>query len=356
MAYTAIDDPSAHFQTLLYTGDGNDDRSLTNDGNSDLKPDFVWIKSRGTTNDHLLFDSSRGIGKYLRSNANDAETDNADTLQAFETDGIEVGTDSRLNTDADTIVAWQWKANGGTRTTNTESGDNPGGGYQANATAGFSIIDYVGTGAAGTKTHGLGAVPHLMIVKNRATDNQDWVVYHHKNTAAPETDYLNLNTSGATADTDGYWNDTAPTSSVFTLKDNTRVNEDGVNIIAYLWTEIQGYSKFGSYTGNNNADGPFVYTGFKPAFVLFKATAGTENWGVFDNKRNTTPGNPRDIYLAPSSNAADSGESDSVDFLSNGFKWRIASGFRNGDGVAFIYMAFAEQPFVTSGGVPCTAS
>ena len=359
MAYTTIDDPSVYFQTTIYTGNGGNDHNITNTGNSNLSPDWIWLKNRGRADSHVVYDTSRsptGTMKLLHPDLDLVEADDgAGTFVSFDSDGFTVGANGfRNNFSDDTYVAWQWKANGGTRTTNTESGNNPAGGFQANTTAGFSIVDYTGTGSAGTMAHGLGAVPHMILFKNRG-EADDWAVYHQGNTSAPETDFLRLNTNGATTDNSNFMNDTAPTSSVFTVGTGDKVNADGETYIAYCFTEKQGYSKFGSYTGNGNADGPFIYTGFKPAWILFKATAGTENWGIFDNRRNTQTGNPRDIYLMPSANNADSSESDSVDFLSNGFKWRISSGFRNADAVNFIYMAFAESPFVSSEGVPTTA-
>ena len=358
MAYTTIDDPSKYFQIATWTGSASTD-TITFGGNSDLQLDLLWSKSRSNSHSHALMDTSRVTsGDYLPLFADTDDEEQAaydSELQSITSDGFTVGTQPHAGADGKTYVGYGWKANGGTRTTNTESGDNPAGGYQANTTAGFSIVDYVGTGAAGTKTHGLGAVPHVMIVKNRATANQDWIVYHHKNTAAPETDYLYLNDTAATADTDGFWNDTAPTSSVFTLKDNTRVNDDGVNIIAYLFTEIQGYSKFGSYTGNGNADGPFVYLGFKPAWLMVKNTTSSRHWQIMDNKRSTS--NVIDDYLQANADGTEATGSSQhkFDFLSNGFKLRGTADNVNDDGDTHIFMAFAEQPFVSSKGVPCTA-
>ena len=357
MAYTTIDDPSAYFQTTLWTGNATDDRSITNTGNSDLQPDFVWIKSRGTTNDHLLFNSTVGVGKYLRANATDEETTIADTLQGFESDGIEIGADSRLNTNTDTVVSWQWKANGGTRSTFTESGSNPAGGRQVNTTAGFSIIDYTGTGGAGTIAHGLGAIPKFWVIKNRSGSGWSWYVYHGANTSAPETDNLYLNNTDATLDDNTRWNDTAPTSTNITLGTNGGVNQDGETLICYAWAEIQGYSKFGGYTGNGNADGPFIYTGFKPAWIMIKRTDAAKNWYIADSKR--SPSNVNKAHLVANSNAAEDTSGDGTDsyfdILSNGFKLRQDFSHLNADGGTFVYIAFAEHPFVSSEGVPCTA-
>ena len=355
MAYTAIDDPSAHFQTLLYTGNGSS-QTMTNDGNSDLQPDFLWIKQRSGTENHYLGNSSLA-NKFLNSDRADTESTNAGGKElTYNSDGFAfAGSDSTWNGSSSTYVAWQWKANGGTRTTNTESGNDPGGGYQANTTAGFSIIDYTGTGSAGTMAHGLGAVPAVMIIKGRDIAG-NWRVYHHKIASDPETDAIKLDETAAVLDSAGFWNDTAPTSSVFSLGDNDNTNEDGNTYIAYLWKEIQGYSKFGSYTGNGNVDGAFVYTGFKPAWVMIKAT-DVDEWRIYDHKR-ANAFNVINVRLKAHSNAAESQDDNECDFLSNGVKIRSSSGGVGSDGQAYIYMAFAEQPFVTSddgGSIPCTA-
>ena len=351
MAYTAIDDPSAYFQTTLYTGNAGA-LTITNGGNSDLQPDLVWLKDRTAANSHRLVDSSRGVQEAIRSNATSAEGTDTGLVTAFNSDGFSHNsTDTAWNGDGDTYVSWQWKANGGTRTTNTESGNDPGGGYQANATAGFSIVDYTGIGATGTMAHGLGAVPDLIIIKNReATDS--WAVYHSANTAAPETDYLFLDTTVATADDATFWNDTAPTSSVFTVTTAHNVNADGETYIAYLWTGIQGYSKFGSYIGNGGTAGPFVYTGFKPAYVMVKLSSAVGQWAIADIERGLAPSGE---FLFADENGATNAASDNFDFLSNGFKPKAHYAAMNTNGATYIYMALAHQPFVTSGGVPCTA-
>jgi len=353
MAYTTIDDPSAHHQTVLYTGNGSANLAITNDGNSDLQPDLVWIKNRDAADSHCLFDSTRGATEVIHSDATTAETTDADTLDSFASDGFQVDADVKVNTNTEAYVAWQWKANGGSRTTNAEVGNNPAGGYQANTTAGFSIVDYTGTGAAGTMAHGLGAAPDLIIIKNRDVADA-WAVYHSANTAAPETDYLVLNENDATADDDAYWNDTAPTSSVFTVNTAHNVNADAETYVAYCFTSIQGYSKFGSYIGNANDDGPFVYTGFKPAWLMFKTTDPRgERWFISDNKRDTF--NSVEKHMRAEYEGSEYSTTTSIDYLSNGFKIREDDNHMNGDGETIIYMAFAESPFVTSGGVPCTA-
>ena len=358
MAYTTIDDPSAHFQTVTYSGNGST-QSITNDGNSDLQPDWLWFKNRNDTQVHQLFDTNRGIANSLRSNGDDVENtdDPNDRLTAINSDGFSLGDDGNPNNGSNTYVCWQWKANGGTTTTNDASATSVGSidsVYQANTTAGFSIVTYTGTGSIGSLAHGLGAVPHVMIVKNRSKSaGESWTVYHHKNTSAPETENLQLNTTNATSDTDAPWNDTAPTSTVFTVKNDDVTNDSGETFVGYFFTEIQGYSKFGSYTGNGNADGPFVYLGFKPAWVMAKRTdSGSSNWMMFDSKRDTF--NVMDSYVVAHDAQAEA-DYPFIDFLSNGFKWRHTSGHANADGGTYIYMAFAEHPFVSSKGVPVTA-
>ena len=351
MAYTTIDDPSKYFQNKIYTGNGNDNRAITNDGNSDFQPDWIWFKNRSTTNSHNVLDSTRGVGKTLEgTNTNSAEGDTSTRLTSFDSDGFTVRTDPSVNGNGNGIVAWQWKANGGTTSSNSDGSITST--VQANTTAGFSIITYTGNGTAGaTVGHGLGAVPSVIINKGRDED-RPWAVYHHKNTSAPETEVLILDTDAATIDNANRWNDTAPTSSVMTIKQSGEVNVSGEKYVSYHFTEIQGYSKFGSYKGNYNADGPFIYTGFKPAFVLVKETDNANDWDLRDSARD--PHNHVDTWLRPNTNDADS-DSDAWDFLSNGFKIRQASNRNNRNNGTMIYMAFAEHPFVSSEGVPTTA-
>ena len=330
MAYTTIDDPSAYFQTKLYTGTGSS-LALTNDGNSDLQPDWVWIKERNGATNQMLTDSVRGATKTLHSQNTDTESTDAQALKSFNSDGFTVGTDGDVNTSSDTYVAWNWKKT---------------------ADAGFDIVSYTGNGSARTISHSLSAVPDMMIVKNR-DEAEEWTVYHAGNTSAPATDYLALNTNGATTDSNTRWNDTAPTSSVFTVGTSDVVNKNTIKYIAYLFAEKQGYSKFGSYAANESVDGTFVYTGFKPAFVILKQSNLARDWHMFDNKRSTF--NAVGRYLRPNvSGAEDSGE-DYLDLLSNGFKLKnTGNRFNDADGT-YIFMAFAESPFVTSTGIPTTA-
>ena len=349
MAYTDIDDPSAYFQTTLYTGNGSNDLSITNSGNSDLQPDWVWIKQRDSR-DHFLFDSVRGVLQYVASNTDAAESTLSDGLKSFNSNGFTIDDGVGINQNNDPHVSWNWKA--GTSFTNDASStgigtiDSTG---SVSDTAGFSIVSYTGTGSNGTIKHGLSTVPKIMIVKERDNAN-NWFVYHYSLGA---TKQLILQETDAEASFTATWNDTEPTSSVFSVGTSNGTNRSGGGLIAYCFAEKKGYSKFGSYTGNGNADGTFVYTGFKPALIIFKnADSGSADWVLYDNKRDGF--NSNNIALYPNASAGDDTGND-PDILSNGFKQRATGSDRNGNGENIIYMAFAENPFVTSTGVPATA-
>ena len=355
MAYTTIDDPSAYFQTTLYTGDGGGTRAVTHGGNSDLNADWVWIKDRGTTSTHYIFDSVRGVQKHLSSASTSQELSDANSLKAFNSDSFTLGTSGNVNGNSRTFVSWNWKA--GTSFTNDASSTGVGSIDSAgsvNDTAGFSICTYTGVSSAGTIKHGLSTVPSMIIWKNRSASN-GWITYHHKNTSAPETDYLELHATNATADLNTIMNDTAPTSSVFSIGTEGAVGGSNTNnFVAYVFSERKGYSKFGSYVGNGNADGPFIYTGFKPAWFIVKRSDGVDDWVIFDSKRNGFNG--ENLFLKSNTAETDtSGAATYVDQLSNGFKPRNSWGSLNTSGGTYIYMAFAENPFVTSTGVPATA-
>jgi hypothetical protein len=347
MAYTTIDDPSAYFHTQLYNGNGSS-QSITNDANAgDFKPDWLWTKSRNDAFDHITRDSSRGVSKRLITHSTAAE-DSASGTTSFDTDGFTLDSTNTVNKSTDNYVAWQWKANGGTTANNT-SGDIGTSVVQANTTAGFSIVLYTGNNTGGsTVGHGLGGVPEWIIAKSRAAD-KPWVVYH---VGMGNTKSIKLNSTDAAATDSSAWTNTTPSSTTFSLG-NGDSNHTGT-MVAYCFRSIQGYSKFGGYTGNGNADGPFVYTGFKPAWLLGKRTDGSGNsWFMFDNKRDTE--NVMDAYLYANENSAETTGTGRVDFLSNGFKWRNTAAAWNGSGNTYIYIAFAEHPFVSSEGVPVTA-
>ena len=353
MAYTTIDDPSAFFQTALYTGNGtaigSGGLTITNDGNSDLKPDWIWHKKRGNAESHAVADTNRGTHKGIFPNETNAESSGGNQyVNSFNTDGFTVGNVGWANDSSQTYVAWQWKCNGGTTSSNSDGSITTT--VQANTTAGFSIVTHTGNATNGaTIGHGLGVVPQVIIKKNRSDSSPEWNVYHH---SIGNTKSLFLNTTDA-ATTESAYNNTSPTSSIQTINGSNANNGDGDNMVVYFFTPIKGYSKFGSYTGNGNADGAFVYTGFKPAWLLFKqSSAAGENWRIFDNKR--SPSNQVDDHLFSSNSGAESAET-GCDFLSNGFKWRNSDAHQNGNGATYIYMAFAEHPFVSSKGVPVTA-
>jgi len=333
MAYTTIDNPELYFQTKLYTGNGSTN-AITLDGDEDMSPNVVWIKERSETGEHALFDTVRGVNNFLQPSNNNADnTSRSDVLTAFGSDGFTLGADGddyAINQNTNTYVAWCWKES---------------------ATAGFDIVAYTGTGSARTISHSLSAVPHFILQKER-NEASNWKVYHHKNTSAPETDYLTFNSTAATDDYADYWNDTAPTSSVYTVGSAADINGSSDTYVTYLWTGIQGFSKFGSYTGNGNVDGTFVYTGFKPSFVICKKSNNTEDWGIWG----FYPAyNVIDRFLYGNASNAEYTSISPGDFLSNGFKLRTSDGKFNNSGDTYIYMAFAEAPFVNSNGVPCNA-
>lgn len=352
-AYTTIDDSTAYFQTVLYTGNGQA-RDITFDGNSDMQPDWVWGKIRTQTYSHRSFDSVRGTGKGLHNDTNEAEFTQNANVSAFNSDGFSLGNDNGMNSDGDTHVAWNWKA--GTSVSGNTTGSGTAKAYtgSVSTTAGFSIIRYLGNGTDGhTIPHHLGVTPKMIIVKSTA-GSQSWIVL------PPVTDGhdkdLKLDDTSVLGDSD-VWNNVAPSSTVFSVGSNAVMNANDVALISYSFAEKQGYSKFSSYTGNGNADGTFVYTGFKPAFFMIKRTTGSGyDWLMYDNKRQVSF-NVIDDFLNASSNAAETtgNANQSLDFLSNGVKHRGNGASSNGDGVVYIYMAFAENPFTTSTGVPGTA-
>jgi len=357
MAYTTIDDPSAYFQTALYSGNGGGTNNVVNDGNSDLQPDWVWVKERDATSSHALTNSTVGANKILSSN-NTNEESSASAFTSFDSDGFTVGSDGKTNEISKTYVGWQWKANGGTTTTNDASSTGVGNTdsvYQANTTAGFSIVTWTGPSGSDARTmaHGLGGTPELIIYKNR-DEVFNWYVGTSAITFNFNTDYLQLNTNIAKAtDAGGTVFNSAPTSTVIGGANSSASAKENIKYVAYCFRSIQGYSKIGSYTGNGNADGPFIYTGFKPAWLLVKnITDSGDDWHLFDTKRD--PINRASQRLKANDSGAEASDG-ALDFLSNGFKLRNTSNARNGNGDTIIYMCFASSPFVSSEGVPTTA-
>ena len=350
MAYTTIDDPSVYFQTALWTGN-NSSRSITNDGNSDMQPDWVWTKKRSATQNHCVTDSTRGVTKIIFPDVDDAESA-TQLLTSFDSDGFSINNNALINENSATYVGWQWKAGGGSTSSNNDGSYTST--VQANTTAGFSIVKYGDASSFSASTpatvgHGLGAVPKMIIIKN-LDGTRSWGIQHATN-GAGKIIYLDL--ANAVADSSGFDNSTSPTSSVFTVNTLNVGNGNNLEYIAYCFAEIQGYSKIGGYTGNGNADGTFVYTGFRPAWIMGKRSSGAHGWYLFDDVRDNH--NPTNQLLEPSNNNAETNDSFDIDILSNGFKLRGSENTINGSGESYIYMAFARHPFVSSKGVPTTA-
>jgi hypothetical protein len=334
--YTTIDNPAEYFNVKLYSGSGSN--TTVAHGLSGNAPDMFVIKRRNSTGGWINWNSGlTNNSYYMQWNNTDQQDNSTNNLQntATTTTNISIGDQAFTNASGGTYVLYSWKES---------------------ATAGFDIVSYTGTGSARTVSHSLSAVPNWMIVKNIETGGKSWVVYHSANTSAPETEYLLLDSNGATADFAGYFNDTAPTSSVFTVGTGSDANASSDDFIAYLWRSVQGYSKFGSFIGNSNAStGTFTYLGFRPSLVIIKGTSSSRWWSLQDDKR--SPFNLiGDVLFANTNGAEETNNSNYyIDFLSNGFKIRGSSVYTNNSGETYLYMAFAEAPFVNSKGVPTTA-
>ena len=342
MAYTTIDNPGLFFNTVLYTGNGT---AIGSGGQAiqgvGFAPDWTWIKERSSTSPHKLLDTVRGATKELESSATSAEATTAESLASFDSDGFTVGSNGAVNENSQTYASWNWLA-GGTASSNSNGSITSS--VSANTTSGFSIVSYTGNQTNSTVGHGLGVAPKLIIFKNRVRSDGDWIV----GSTVLSSNWSNfLYLSGTNAVTNlSLFQDTAPTSSFFYLGTNNNINQTGSGIIAYCFAEKKGYSKFGSYTGNGNADGAFVYTGFRPAWIMVKRTGGVTNWQIQDSKRDGF--NDQNKRILANVNEAEK-TSQMWDQLSNGFKIRVTSENANGSGMSYIYMAFAEAPFVTAG-------
>ena len=351
MAYTTINKSTDYFNTKLYTGNGG-----TQSIDVGFQSDFTWLKSRTEAKNHVLIDAVRSSSKNIHSNLTNAEDTNATRITGFDSDGFNLGSSSTTNTNSQNYVSWNWKANG-QGSSNTDGSINTT--YTSvNTTAGFSISQYTGNASSGaTIGHGLGSVPKMILVKNLSIAS-NWLVYNYSMSA--NGDYaLFLDSTSAKDNSQDYWGDTTPTSSVFSLGARQEGNGSGNSHIAYCFADVQGYSKFGSYVGNGNADGTFIYTGFAPAFIIYKHTTDGYSWIMEDVKRNIA-GNgylngsaSREFY--PDANNAEGTAGQRFDFLSNGFKIRETSADINESGSTFIYMAFDEAPLVGSNNTPCTA-
>jgi hypothetical protein len=348
MPYTTINKSTDYFNTKLYTGNGGS-QSITGVG---FKPDWLWVKNRSSGQEHYLADIVRGVTKDLQSNSQGAEATSTN-LTSFDTDGFTVASSDRLTQSGSNLVSWNWLAGGSQGSSNTDGTINTT--YTSvSSTAGFSISKYNGTGSAATVGHGCGAVPSMIIVKNLTSSSKKWRVYH-KTLGGGSVIYLSE--AEAAGSGSGSWNNTTPTSSVFSVGTSLDTNESGSSMIAYSFVEKIGYSKFGKYVGNGNNDGTFVFCGFKPAFVMRKSYSSghTGNWLIHDNKR--SPFNEAELQLSANADASEetSTNYNEIDILSNGFKMRGSGNWSNGSGRSYIYMAFAEAPLVGSNNVPCTA-
>jgi hypothetical protein len=336
MAYTTIDNPFKYFNTITWTGDGASTRSITGVG---FQPDWIWLKCRSTGHDHYSWDSVRTNKKGLEPS--DTSAERTPTLGSIDSDGFSFASlDSFYNANSDTYVGWNWRAGNSSGSSNSDGSITST--VSVNQTAGFSVVSYTGTGSNATVGHGLGATMDFAILR-RYTQTSSWLVYH-KSLGATKAIYLNE--TGAVGTNSSGFNDTAPTSSVFTIGNGATGNTSSADHIAYCFAEKKGYSKFGSYTGNGNADGTFVYTGFRPAWIMRKSTSRTNEWTLIDSTRSSF--NQTNETLVPNAADVEDGDFD-IDILSNGFKCRTSESAHNQSGDNFIYMAFAEAPFVTAG-------
>ena len=346
MAYTTINKSTDHFNTLLYTGNKTANTTISGVG---FQSDFTWIKSRTTGENHHAFDALRGGGNRLYPNLSNQQSNISTTLTSWTSDGFVTGTDDGTNANGQNFVAWNWKANG-QGSSNTDGSINTT--YtSANTTSGFSIIQYTGNSTSGaTIGHGLGAVPKVFMCKKTNSAGDNWSMYH---AVTGNTISMTLNSSTSTITNAKYWNNTTPTSSLITLGNGTEVNGNTDTFIGYAFAEKTGFSKFHWYTGNENANGTFVYTGFKPAFVMIKNYgAVSTDWFIHDNRR--LGYNDKNYGLF--ANLTNTEATDiNLDLLSNGFKLRRSTNQLNHAGNYYIYMAFAEAPLVGSNNVPCTA-
>ena len=332
-AQTSTDYPAKQFNTVLYTGNGSTN-AITGLG---FKPDLVWIKRRNSSGDQRLVDSSRGVGVALRSNVTGADVSEANGVTAFGTDGFTLGSEGGYNASSDTFVGWCWKANGGTTASNSEGSITTT--VQANTKAGFSIITYTGNGSNATIGHGLTKAPEFVIFKRRSGSAQNWRVYH---AGIGATKRLTLNDTRA-AETVSTFQNTTPTSTVISIGSDSNVNTSSGSQLAYAWHSVEGSSHFGSYEGNGNNDGAFIYTGFRPRLVFIKNADAAQHWVTHDSARETF--NPMDTPIDWDESYAEyTSSARAIDFLSNGFKCRTSDGEINSS-QTFVYGAWGDVPF-----------
>ena len=352
MAYTEIDDPKLYFEPKLFTGNGG---TTTVTGLS-FEPDMTWLKNRSVAGDNEIYDKVRGATYRIYPNATAAQDSLAEGLKAWTSDGFTVGNNGAINGNGNDIVSWNWKMNG-TGSSNTDGSINTTK-TSANTTSGCSMITYTGTGANATIGHGLGKVP-TMIIFRRYAQAENWDVYHE---AIGNAKSVRFNETGAQFDNATALNSTTPTSSLISLGSSVTTNANGNPMIAWCFTDINGFSKHNSYTGNGSTNGPFIFTGFAPAFVMCRKYDGADNWMMFTNKISSSTGtdggyNIHSRILEANGNGAEQsvGTDQGIDFLSNGFKIREDNGNLNGSGSNYLFMSFAENPFVNSNGVPNNA-
>jgi hypothetical protein len=345
MAYTTINKSTDYFNTKLYTGTGSS-HAVSGIG---FQPDWVWFKGRNQAYHHYLFDAVRGVNKPIHSALTNAESTQTDTLMSFDSDGFTLGSDTNngeINSSGNTFASWNWKAGNSAGSSNTDGSITST--VSANQTAGFSIVSYSGNASNSTVGHGLGVAPDFIIIKSR-TEGRSWVT---GNSTSGWTKWLALESTDAESTASSIWNDTAPTNQVFSVGTSSALNNNGQNFIAYCFAQKTGYSKFGSYVGNGSADNnAFIYTGFKPAWVMIKNTSVADWWGIIDNKR--VGYNPTNNPLFANTSATEGNFNN--DLLSNGFKIRSNTGGVGTSGNTYIYIAFAEAPLVGNNNVPCTA-
>ena len=348
MAYTTIDKPTDYFNTKLYTGTGSS-HAVSGIG---FQPDWCWIKCRDDSHNHQVFDSVRGVHKRMRTDTTGVETSSTESLKSFDSTGFTLGTQANVNNPSNTFVSWNWLAGTSVSGNTTGSGTSKAYTGSVNTNAGFSIIKYIGNGTAGHQIpHHLNAVPKMLILKNITGGSENWFVYH---ASLGNTKDIHLDNDGAGATADS-WNNTTPSTTTWTMSDQSAINStDGNDHIAYCFSEVKGFSKAFSYTGNGNSNGSYIHLGFRSSFIMIKRVDSGSNagWLMFDNKRLGYNGG--NSFLEAHNSATES-SAERIDILSSGFKNRSTTQVNNASGGSYIGIAFAENPFVTSTGIPTTA-
>ena len=342
MAYSI--NPKDYFNTVLYTGNESAGHSITGVG---FQPDFIWFKNRGTTDSHAVYDAVRGVTKEINPDTGDGETTQSTGLTSFDSDGFTTGARTLLNSNNQPLASWHWKMNGAGSSNSDGSVTST---VSVNSTAKMSIVKWTGTGSAATIGHGLGVKPDYIIVKC-LDSGENWMIWSNSMGA---NQYLRLSTSASIGTGTNEWNNTVPTTSVFYVGSENTTNKSGVGMVAYCFSNVDGFCRAGEYEGNGNTDGTFIYTGFRPAFILTKlANTGSEDWKLHDDRR---PGrNETNDFVQPSNNNAELDTSNQLDILSHGFKWRSNNTATNSNGNTIIFLAFAREAFVGTNNTPSLA-